>query len=1436
MKVSKQAQIASLILAAGTAGSAFGQAGALTPLHGVTNNIEHLAADNATGILQGSVTILFDTVDAGGDNTIAFADAEIDITFLDDMGNQVGLTQTAQFDATGFATEAVQTDGMALTANNGDTNLDDGEIFVLDFGAFAINAPAAAVGVQLSLVSSNGADDESATPDTLTDNADASWLDTPGNDATDERFAIIRQTPTLTGAFLSDASMGGGPDTLNLTFSLPDVNLDPATTVEDTLAPAAVEDPNTPGEDIDNPNRLLPATPPNGSLEFSTDGGMTFNTLGTMGATDINGNATINANTISFPFDETSTNLVTGIQLRPTPTTTDIRGAGGAPASGTVTTGTLQPIDVDTTAPGGGVAFLTTTLAGADDDAIAVTFDAPVDPGDPGDTDFYDNIVAINMGGPTDPELDVTGVEIDPENPNRVLLDIDSSGVPQPTAIAANATSDGTGSPLNMTAGLQFELQLSDGTGNPPSGLFGADDDFSGTSNVTIGDQINPQVNNVAFGDFGPDGLANGEQDAVVVLFNEPLATDVSENGVTLRRDAATVNPVDEIDPDTGAFQTRTVVTSGDAEDEIDIVSVSVIDVDQDLDGTISALEENSGLRLDFDPTMVDWNNDGTVGDDEEATPGSSDFGAVSVEIDVDATDFDIGDNGGALLAADFGPTDTDFDLSPPVVVPGGASFITGDNGSPQEPFEADGTPGDQQTNDTLRLALSEAVQFGGPGGLLPNDLQTQLFNHNGTPFAPDAADGGDGTNLITIQDNGTGAPTNFDVGDMITILAGNGVFDTVGFGSANELAPVSADAALTAEDGTAPYVALFEDVNGNAVSSASAMLNDQGFIESIRLPFISAEGGIDPASFADEDFTIGAATQPTAALDTDDNTVLILSGIAGSQLTGDVDVTYNGAGLMTTLADGNGNAVGAADVTQQVGEVNQPFVDSEFTANALITGNVIEDEDTMNRQGTKVFGLVAVPTVKAVSGTVGSGSSSVRLRPDDFTAAELNAVTNFVLGLEPRLYLHASDGAFTLSNSSDVPNTNDPNDRRGRASLTLPNNVNLENLSLTGNLVPADSSDRTRTERVTVDVSIRWGILGSNDGTAAALLNTGIGDTPIVSREVISNEGDAYDLHVGAPIGAFSGLNRLGADEGDFPIIVIVELPEGDRFVASTLLLRAASGDSTQQGSITFSALQRQPVPGELDFNIDLANIDTEFVYEGWNIVSHNRQSGFIDSGDSTPPNLPVGVQESDVFEGDVIAATALDQFVFFDDTNDDGVYSAADDNAAQFDSLGIGPLTHDFSAFTLTDRGAEVLTCLNGVTVAESLTSFVGGFAFGYFVEETAPNRQGIFQLGAAIEPGSDVFGIPAVSTLPSSTLNWLLLTNTGPDIDISTDGVDSVEVVLNNGGTAIDADFIVEYIRSGIGNSEGDVTVRSAPGAGLDTILSDEGYFINANPNDN
>jgi len=1347
------------------AGSAFGAAGNVIPIQPVVSN----AGDGGGGTYEvvgtggdGDVSIIVELDDVATDNT-AFMN-NIQVQFYGDDGMMVGPALT------------VAAADISDALGNNDGNIDNNDLLTIDLTQVLQFQPAGAFSLDV-IYTDPGGDGDSLTMD----NDGFPGLGDDSDD-TDEFYRIITTTPEISGAFIQEVD--AADDKIFVTISFPALGIGDNNTVRSSLM-----FPDNGGES--NPNNIMAIN----TFDFEKDTGSGFEQFE---ADDITAVAALMDNDVflEIDFDEAMSDLGVGDEIRVDMASGDIRDGTGNLVGGTGTLASLPDLAVTSAT----WQQVVTAAPGAVAGAIKLEFNLDLDNTDLGTAAFY-NSLEIEMAAAAG--LSVTDVTAG-DDPNCVLLEVTQAGANDVTPAGVRG-SDGEAYALNVDTDM---------TAGEPSDVFGN----AMTTDITntIADGISPVLDalgayngGIAFKDTDGDGV----QDAVLFVFGEPLdssldGADADDLGITLTRlGGVTLNPIGMIDDVTGVMESYMTTASMMADDdEIDITGVTLDSFDADNDGTISDLEMNNALCVSFDPAQDfeeaggGWDNDTDTDAGTGDGPGSGDLSAVQGEIDADDSDITDANMVSIDSDADADDTDdidetTDTDAANPVIVGMTNSYRTGDNfsGGNLDTFvETDGNVGDDDDNNVFYGIFSEGLTNVGddPSLISWGGGATERFQAGDTTRVVGADN-----NILQIEDSGA---RGFAPGDTLTFSAGHMIDDAAG----NEIS-----GQLDAPDRTPPFVARQTDINGNNVLGAYLFdLDDDGFADEARL-FTSV--GVDEATVQLGDFAYSGGEEFDTVAVNPAGTQITLTFAAGANIpvSNPINVTYTAPANNDDMdsqiiagTDGNSVFPGIVSTIQAV-QFPTALIDTDDLAIMDIRGNITFGSTPIG-VGAKVYGMVAVPVPSKLVFT----ADNITRWVDD--SASLEAFFDFIYGIEDHLYAINDDGDFFFVNSFGGPGTT-ADEANGRAVYDIAVNAsNLERVTFQGqgrSYTNGDSQPERNLRIQNGSVTFKWDVLRSNGGDIVSFKSSGydIGGDAIASRAVVEDaENGAYAMHVSAPITQFYGtFGQTG-----WPVIIVVEQATGERFAATSLL-----NATDNMGSLLFNPLQRSDDAdtdnargdgSNVVFDIDLDNLGTETLYTGWQLLSFNRVSGYArSSGDI--PTLPA-IQGGD--DDNIVSGSSLpndhpfNQFAFFDDDDNNGEWTAADDNDFM-DSLIIDVACIDGMWFTMDD---------NGVNIGNNISAFIGGFGAGF--HKSGGDQVGVFQFGAA---GSASTVFPSGTTFNSnSTLDWAIVTAPADDSD------------PDNWLSGNAADFLIEFNR--MSNTEVDVNTQ---GGGINDVMGvnmNQAYF--------
>ncbi|MEQ9616598.1 MAG: hypothetical protein RLN60_01040 [Phycisphaerales bacterium] len=1064
---------------------------------------------------------------------------------------------------------------------------------------------------------------------------------------------------------------------------------------------------------------------------------------------------------------------------------------------------------------------------------------------------------------------------IDPMDSNSILVEFNSiAGMATP-----GAGIDAMGrevSQFGADSGI-FSVTVGDGT-TDIADIFGSSITTTSAA-MAAADGINPSQNGsttynvngstAVMAGQGPATLfvdvdGDGTQDGIGIITDEPVSI-MSANAATAaaKVGGTMVFPFDQIMSD-GTLVSDTIVAAAMAmNDAISITGVSLMSLDQGPNaGTVDPIEMNNTVVFMFDPTAVDWDEDGMVGaadTDGEASPGTGDAGATSLAIDI--TDNNIQDlannmfdNGSTMFPA----TASGFDVANPVFitalhnnsenisdyvapvgmnlsVPGAYTqcFAETSDDDFDEFSGAAGAAGVTQAADVGNNRTDRGIfAFSEAMGAIGNATGIQVNGSNLSALALSSAGGANG-NIVTVVDPGF----NNAEGGSFLISTGAGFADITGNAAANTTG--------TLGDGTDPYLPLSLAADNVTVTHSAFLVDDDamgesgaGFADSVVLFMNGAvdstlldDAAEQTASAADFAF-MGFAFTPTSIMQDADNPNILTIAIPDDNVStaGTQNVTYNGATATTLLT---GDAKNSTFIT--TAPIEAP-VDTESPFVMAILGNI-----TINGSpapiGTQVCGMIAVPTVRSLraekngltfrydradidqelapigpAGAGVGGAVSPIVVSESAIKRSLEDFTNVILGLEERVYLLCN------SNNLDLySNTKFPLDKAGfpiGGSFEVidldVNSSNLDRISFSGRSGSSSSSQSVSSGTV----QLCYDVLRSRTGTMESLFEDGycIGGAPIISKAVVTNTSGNYSLYVSLPnLEASDSDDGLGTDSNVFAtarlhVVVLVETPDGQIFPAAGLLNNVNGTGPIVFSSEILSQTSDGEASGATTFNINTGNVGFEQAFAGYNLIGHGRASGFARASNSIPV-LPDGVVADNVRTGTSLLPPAgpEDQFVWWADANANGMFDSAELNSIVVDNNCITTFP-----FVINSQGVQLGT--NGIN------AIVGGYSFGMFTTATL----GCAQFGAALAED----GIFTTNDFPNSSSNrgWAFVT-------VTQDYASMDDFFSDNP----DVDYVILFDRTSAAN----VNVASASPAGgpvsandLTSLSSGDAIIIHTN----
>lgn len=1338
------------------AGSAFGQGITATgPVvaGAAGGNIEFIGINEDT---DQRIVLTF----AGGTTALADnnANAVLSIQFQDAAGANVGGALNIGPDDNNGATGLFR-----QVTGNGNATIEAGEVWSFDISSTV----ASSGGASLMQVTWAPAGDNVS----LTTNADG-LLNGTANDATDQRYELVRTRTTLSSAFINGT---GAATECNLTFTFPLVGRGTnQTRIALNGLPAA------------NPNGTQTGGGAAGDFTFVTAANLVdqaFNSgVAPAGTADITAASFLSlggGQGLRFTFDSANSTLDTAGARFSTTGTTTVMDAGGnrvvgqsfdsniANNRGFVLT-SAQPTPSFT-----GARFVSTTR-------VEASFSTPVDKTALPSADFFD----LNLTGGTTTNLGATGIAINNAASNAaannvVVFDVNAnlSGAPDnigvlPNAVASDA--DLAGGTFPDAAGQTFTVVADENTGTT---------DMTDIFGVTLGGATTTMQSQVATDGIVPtlqatgflDRNNDGDQDAVYYRYNEPMASVTSSTGLTLRAvNAVAVNPFRQVNATTGALVADTTnVTAPNDAIAITTVETGTVDPFPGVAPGTPDLEPNNSIIVNFNPQTFDWDTGG-VALATEAVPGTGDLGATSLQYDATLPAAgtrirDLAGNEAVTVAA----TPTAEDRAAPVVT--FARFFTGDNqaGINQLFSEQDATPGDGLANNTITFFAGENFN---PGLVAAAVDETQVrFGTGGTNFFPgDAAFGGVAANTVSFLNSG--GSTGLIAGVPVSILPGSGVADASGNST------IVGDTATT--NRVAPYCPLLSNVDGTANIDQAFMFDadGDGFADSIRMTMTQP---INSTTVQAADFSLPFGTINTATIEGLDIVLALTDGVV--PMTSTIVVTYRGASDTTPIRSsdapaGTGVAMSSVDDTVTARRLPGPDRATQDVAIMDIVGTISRGTTPVTA-GTKIYAMIAAPHVYSVTATHNNIAFTVNAQT---SSTSINAWNRWLFGIRDTVYL----GRGT-SNSQFYENDKNLGSQAGSAESTTRDvialNINATNLT---NITFTGTGETTGDKATNGRASLCWDVLRATGGlvqnffSPAAGGGPAWGGQPILSSAVVAGTDGRYELHVSAPVSIFGSGSRLSSV--DRPVILIVEEPNGNRYAVSSVLT------SINGAPVRFRHQSRSQTDGlgnnGTTFNINLDNVGTQPIYSGWNLVAFNRNSGFATTAGTRPLRVN-GVGEVNVIvpggtnPGVLPFTGALEQFVYWVDSTVDGTWTRAENGT--FSGIVVDPDCFPNFAFTMTNFGVQA---------GSAMTNFVGGYALGFFNSGSFAANLGCFQFGAPLTGNTLFDGNTPTTTFPNNatTQGWGLFTSKAafnPATGIGTDNdlLDFIFLFRNNGPNA-------------------------------------------------
>ncbi|MEM1423368.1 MAG: hypothetical protein AAGH64_05125, partial [Planctomycetota bacterium] len=952
-----------------------------------------------------------------------------------------------------------------------------------------------------------------------------------------------------------------------------------------------------------------------------------------------------------------------------------------------------------------------------------------------GSADSYD--LLLNMVRLQDTnEITFGAPAIDPEDPTRVniTLDFDQAGqddlgiAPNGLVLDRSPVLDFSSVGLDTNQQPYFVQVRDDGTTEPVDAL-GNDLDLSGTpftDTNPVGDGIAPSLVFASAHDLD----ANGKIETVALTFDETV-TGASNNGIVVTiLDGSNTTDIDARDAETG-----------------DLPAAAPIDLmgNQTVPGTFTPLNVTVEIVAGEDNETFENNNAiafngldlSVFGTNMAVTPSSQD--TSNFQIEYDGTMGAITDAAGNAFSPDATVTQTvDTDRAPAALLEVG--FFTGDNqgaNNDQLIAEADGVVGNQDDNDRAVLVFSEDLADNTPDEsfITADGVTFDSSNNNGGRLG-----GATTGNVLTIENDES---VEYGPGTTVALAGGVDISDAAG--------NVAVGSGVAANR-VAPYIPLQND--GGIIDSAFLVDDDNdGFVDRIFVQFTEDVAQMNIASDGSDFTSTGANSGTITGADTlagGDDSIVVLTVTDGEiSIANSSDITYNGTTapmLITGAATGN-SVTDNTNTTFTAQQINDPNVITNSPDVMIVTGTLTGlDGVSPAPIGTRIFATLAIPTIDSINVTHNSVDFAYRYddREYGFTARNsLDAFNNVFLGFRRFLYLsRESDNTQVFDNNKEI----DESDTDGSGFLTdvidvSLNTRNLANLSFSG-------QGEVRSETVSGTASLQWRLLRGSSTVQGLYLN-GFSSTGsiLLSQSVISEAGGRYNLHVSGIGGAFTGSPLAALD---LPVIIWAQLPTGEQFALTSIYSAATTNDHDADGQVgdgvVFAPnnLQQENDGSASDattLNFSLANVSVKTIHPGWTMLPFGSASGFA-AGSRDIPELPNGVSEGNIVTGATIAASPLEQFVFFVDNDRDGVWESGESLFIDYDTV-------DHLRFNLTT---------NGIQMGTGMTQAVGGYGIG--VLNISGSTHGVFQFGAPLPAGPVFASNPITGSAANATQGWLLV----------------------------------------------------------------------------
>jgi len=754
---------------------------------------------------------------------------------------------------------------------------------------------------------------------------------------------------------------------------------------------------------------------------------------------------------------------------------------------------------------------------------------------------------------------------------------------------------------------------------------------------------------------------------------------------------------------------------------------------------------------------------------------------------------------------------------------PGDNSPVAGGNitSDAQLLFEQDGVVADQKTNDLVRIITGEALS----GGMNFNNVTANLLSYGnaGDNFGNSAFN-------VFLNNNGAFNPQFPNVAVFTPVNATNaaGVVpgvnftltaDTPGRGVRDAANNQTAFINKTLDNTAAPYIAHILDANG--IVQAGVFLTPDTTGDFVAGISGRATQPIDAATLRAQDFIInfGGTITAVAVDSADENKINWTVGGTQIGIKNTVTFTYTGgapgAFLVASQAppDGTGVAVSAINAAALNGAGNNavlklqdPWQDATDVAVLPVVANILGLDGLPVPINSKIFAFNALPIVRQISADHNNipfiystddhnynNDTPTGNNPILFSHVypSLNAFTNWLQGIRTDVYLHRQANnaqIFTNTKTNPFNQQNFFGDTKSDNSTLVDsirmqiNGTRLTSITFTG--TGEQSTDRVRSGRL----DLAWDVYRSFNGTLDNYYRFGYfwGQQPVYAGVgVVDNALGRAAFAVSRPVSQFGATSRFNSIAK--PLIFVVELPDGQRFAVSSVLLASNTndhdGDNAVGDPILFEAqvLRSNNSDGSardgLTLNFDLRRVGSHIVYPEWNLVPIDRASGVVAGSNSNLPALPAGVTTANIVSYNTAQfpfASPLSASVFWAEAGAgfnglgnpligayDGKWTAADDFTGPFSTIGLDENLVTNFVFTLTTRGVQL---------GNGITSAVGGYGVAFYNNANLSggnnlNNFGVFQFGTQLAQTSVFASNPINSGNSRSGNGWILGTVTNP-----------------------------------------------------------------------